>query len=566
MYQYFPYIILSVISFFTITFLIYYALLNRHVMMVKEFVFGLLALAWWVFCQAFELAALTLPVKMFWANLLYLGSTLSTFALLLLVMRFTGYQRYITKKLVYPFVSICVLFFLLVCTDQYHGLMRTNITLDTSAVPYIIAKDYGMVFPLYVLFTYGMNLTSLVLLATASIKKHSVFRHKARIFLVGLSIIPLSNICYILGLSPVKRFDITPAFFWVSAIIVSWGIFHHRLLNIMPIARELLVEIISSGIVVADKDSVLVDINQASLAMFQLQKSDVIGKSLSVISALDDSLTSANSGQAIITYKGSGEVRLLKITLHPLYDPKGKEAGTLWVIDDITEARKNMEKIVQQEKTLSAMREREKLGRILHDGLGQVFGYYTAQGQAVKEHLMQKNYPIALKHLTDLVAVSRDHHLTIREQISDIRGVSLINRCFSSALKQYAADFSETHGIPVEISFDDDLPPDFPADETGAELLSIIQEALTNVRKHAGPCSVEIRLACRDEDIEVLVSDTGTGFNPRDERNSHSFGLSIMGERAAEIGAALRIDSEIGKGTKIHLTIKGGEHSADCNC
>jgi len=90
----------------------------------------MLASAWWVFCQAFELMAVTLPVKLFWANLVYLGAGLSAFAYLMLVMRFSGYERLLTKKSISMVLIIYAIFFSLVFTDQYHGLMRTNFSLS----------------------------------------------------------------------------------------------------------------------------------------------------------------------------------------------------------------------------------------------------------------------------------------------------------------------------------------------------------------------------------------------------------------------------------------------------
>ena len=566
MYQFFPYIILSVISFLTLVTLAVYVLHNRQNLAVKEFILAVLTLAWWVFCQAFELMAMTLPVKLFWANLLYPGAALSSFAYLMVAMRYTGYERFLTKKNITIISSISLVFFVLIFTDQYHGLMRTNLSLDTSSVPYTIDKDYGMLFPLYMLFAYGMNGASMVLILLTAIKKHSVYRKKAQILLVGVSIIPLSNMSYILGLSPVSRFDMTPALFWLSALIVSWGIFQNKLLNIMPIARDLLVERISSGIVVVDNNDTLVDINDATLKMFELQRSEIIGKNIAHSPQLADNLPGESNLQKTITYYGAGKRCIYEVRRHPLNDNYGRRAGTLWVIEDITERQNNLEKLVQQEKTLTVMSERERLARSLHDGLGQVFGYYNTQGQAVKEYLLQQKYPAAIKHLEDLIDVSRNHHLIIREQISDIRGVSFVNKSFTLVLKQYSADYSEKHGIPVKVVFDDSIPASFPDDETAVELLRIIQEALNNVQKHAGACTVEVGFKRKVNFVEVSISDSGAGFNPLEISGSNSYGLSIMRERATEIGATMTLDSEKDKGTEIVFKIWDGEQYEDSNC
>jgi len=427
MYQFFPYIIFSFVSIFMLLFLAVYAFLNRHnLVVVNEFIFTALAGAWWTFCQAFELMALTLPVKLFWANLLYIGAGLTALAYLMLSLRHTGYDKLLTKRNITIVLFIYALFIFLFFTDSYHGLMRTNFSLDTSAVPFIIEKDYGMLFPLYMLFTYALNFTTIILLFVMVIKRDSIYRKQAAALLTGVSITAISNLAYILGLSPVNRFEITPALFWFSALIISWGIFGHKLLNVMPIARDMLLERIRSGIIVVDSNNVLADINGAALQMFELQKSEVVGHKVSDIPTLAQNLPTGESGKPIpITYSSAGEECFYEIKRHPLEDNKSRKAGTLWVIEDITDRQRNLEMIVRQEKTLSVMRERERLGRTLHDGLGQVFGYFNTQGQAVREYMIQGKNDKALQHLSDLIAVSREHHHNVREHIFDIRGVSV---------------------------------------------------------------------------------------------------------------------------------------------
>jgi len=558
MYQFFPYIIFSFVSIFMLLFLAVYAFLNRHnLVVVNEFIFTALAGAWWTFCQAFELMALTLPVKLFWANLLYIGAGLTALAYLMLSLRHTGYDKLLTKRNITIVLFIYALFIFLFFTDSYHGLMRTNFSLDTSAVPFIIEKDYGMLFPLYMLFTYALNFTTIILLFVMVIKRDSIYRKQAAALLTGVSITAISNLAYILGLSPVNRFEITPALFWFSALIISWGIFGHKLLNVMPIARDMLLERIRSGIIVVDSNNVLADINGAALQMFELQKSEVVGHKVSDIPTLAQNLPTGESGKPIpITYSSAGEECFYEIKRHPLEDNKSRKAGTLWVIEDITDRQRNLEMIVRQEKTLSVMRERERLGRTLHDGLGQVFGYFNTQGQAVREYMIQGKNDKALQHLSDLIAVSREHHHNVREHISDIRGVSVENKSFSAALKQYAAGFVEKYSIPVEISFDEQIPVNFPHDTAGVELIKIIQEALNNVQKHAGACSVKISFNKKMGFTELSISDDGAGFDPLGYAGKDSYGLSIMRERAAEIGASMAINSQTGKGTDIILLIR----------
>ncbi len=567
LYQFFPYIILLIFSFSMLIFLAIYGFQYRQNLGVNEFIFAMLTSAWWVFSQAFELMAVTLPVKLFWANIEYLG-TVSTFAYFMLSMKFTGYDKYLSKKNIIMVFSIFAFFYILVFTDPYHGLMRTNFLLDTSAVPYTIDKDYGVLYPVYILFTYSMNTASLVLLAVTAIKKDSLYRKQAVILFVGLGFIALTNILYILGLSPVKRFDVAPAFFGISALVLSWGVFHHKLLNIMPIARDLLVERLSSGVIVVDRDNVIIDINHSALTMFDLQKSEMIGMNISEIPIIPEDLlqnedllqSNDNERQTRVVVSNSNENRdfIYEIKKHLFKDKKEKTAGVLYVFNDITEQQRNLEKIIQQQKVLSVMSERERMGRELHDGLGQMFGYINAQAQTVKEYMIQQKYSKAMNQMEALISVSRDAHSGIRDYISEIRGIAPRNRSFSAALKQYISAFTERHGIPVAISFDENLPENFPEESKAIHIMKIIQESLNNVKKHAGKCTASISFVKKDAFTEVSICDNGIGFDIHMQDGVDKYGLSIMRERAEEIGAGISIHSEKGVGTEIRLKIRDG--------
>ncbi len=568
MYQFFPYITFSIISFVTLTTLAAYGVYKKRNLGANEFVFAMIVSAWWVFCQAFELMALTLPIKLFWANLLYIGAGLSPFAYFLLVLRYTGHDRFITRRNIAIILSIYLIFFSLIFTDQYFGLMRTNISLDTSAVPYVIDKDFGMVFPLYMLYVHSMGMISIALLVVTAIRKESVYRKQALILLVSLCLIAFSNLIHILGLSPSTRFELTPALFGFAGIAISWGIFRHKLLDLTPIARDLLVERIKSGIIVFDINNHVTDINNTALKMFGLEKSQVIGRYCYEIPGLAEyvQLKSDNYQPEEVVYNLDDNQYIYEIAQYHLLDTKDIKVGQLVIVNDITEKKEAEEKNINQERALSIMQERERVSRELHDGLAQVFGYYNTQAQAIGEYLNRAEYESARQHLENLIIVAQDHHGVIREQIADIRGIAAVNKNFSAALKQHVDIFSKKYNIPVKIFFGSDLPQDFPEEIIAVELSKIAQEALTNIQKHAGDCQVSISFQKKQDFIEFRVNDTGRGFNPTDITDSNGYGLNIIRERAALIGATCTIESKPGKGTTILVKMDDKSDFENNNC
>jgi signal transduction histidine kinase len=87
------------------------------------------------------------------------------------------------------------------------------------------------------------------------------------------------------------------------------------------------------------------------------------------------------------------------------------------------------------------------------------------------------------------------------------------------------------------------------------QLQRIIQEALTNVRKHAGACSARVIFALCDGQMQITIEDDGRGFDPEEIRENQGFGLRSMQGRADMVGARLEVNSTPGKGTHVIINV-----------
>ncbi len=132
------------------------------------------------------------------------------------------------------------------------------------------------------------------------------------------------------------------------------------------------------------------------------------------------------------------------------------------------------------------------------------------------------------------------------------RGLGLV-----PTLTEYLHEFSAHSGIAVELeSADGRLGPIPPATEVQA--VRIIQEALTNVRKHARADHARVRLQRVGAWVRVAIEDDGVGWDPQDLPDPLHFGLATMRERAEGLGGRLEIDTAPGRGTRIVATLPGG--------
>jgi signal transduction histidine kinase len=104
-----------------------------------------------------------------------------------------------------------------------------------------------------------------------------------------------------------------------------------------------------------------------------------------------------------------------------------------------------------------------------------------------------------------------------------------------------------------------------PSPEIKETFYRITQEALNNIAKHADATTTRIRIDCHPEDVLLFIEDDGVGFD-LEAASTEGLGLGIMVERAANVGSQLKIDSQIGKGTRLKVSwqkVNNKEHKDD---
>jgi signal transduction histidine kinase len=195
--------------------------------------------------------------------------------------------------------------------------------------------------------------------------------------------------------------------------------------------------------------------------------------------------------------------------------------------------------------------ERTRLAREIHDGLAQSLAYLKIVIGQAESLLAQGKSEQAAHILRDSSHTINDIYLDARHAIENLRSSS---GDLESWLSQVAADFTEISGMPVDLTTNLENQP---SPDVQAQLIRIIQEALNNVRKHAGAKRVRVDVCQQNGDLLITVEDDGCGFNPTDMQIQSRFGLRGMRERAEAIGATLKIESQPGGGTYINIRIPG---------
>lgn len=202
----------------------------------------------------------------------------------------------------------------------------------------------------------------------------------------------------------------------------------------------------------------------------------------------------------------------------------------------------------------AVLEERERIARELHDGLAQVLGYINTQTQAVKKLLETRKVGEATFELDAMGAVSRDVYADVREAIVGLRAAP---SGLVPAIRDYLSRLPRIAGCEIELRVVDDVESVPLAPATEIQLVRIVQEALSNVRKHARASHVEVTVGAEEEAVVVEIVDDGQGFDPLvlDRTGWPRLGLQTMRERAQAIGGAFDVVSAPGEGTQIAVQV-----------
>jgi two-component system nitrate/nitrite sensor histidine kinase NarX len=195
--------------------------------------------------------------------------------------------------------------------------------------------------------------------------------------------------------------------------------------------------------------------------------------------------------------------------------------------------------------------ERTRLAREIHDGLAQTLAFLKIQAAQMQNHLSRGETERLNSLLQSSYRTISDAYLDARQAIDNLR------RTPSPGLRDWLSelleDFSDASGIKAELSVSS-VAGDFPP-TIQAQLIRIVQESLSNVRKHAHASRVSVSARERDGEFLLEVRDDGIGFSPDALGGGSRYGLRGMRERSEMIGADFQILSQPGQGTVVSLRL-----------
>jgi PAS domain S-box-containing protein len=214
--------------------------------------------------------------------------------------------------------------------------------------------------------------------------------------------------------------------------------------------------------------------------------------------------------------------------------------------------------LYENAQALAALEERQRLARNLHDAVNQSL-FSAGLIAEVLPRLWERDPAEGRKSLEDLRRLTRGAQADMRLLLAELRPSTLTDAELGDLLRLLGNALTGRTNIPIEVTVTGDgkLPT-----EVQVILYRLCQEGLNNIAKHAGASRVDILLQYVPSGIELRIRDDGRGFDPQKALPGH-YGLSMMHERAAAIGATLTISSQPGLGTKIFIGWVKSEEQKD---
>ena len=545
------------------------------------------ATAFWAFFYALEYSATELSMKLFWSKLSYLGIVFAPVFFYFFSLHFASKQNKLTNTLKITLIGLAVIFIISVATNDFHHMHWKSAGIDLKNNTTIY--QYGISFWLVFVFNYSLLALSIANIFPLIFKFPENFQVQIMLLISACLFPVVGNIMYVFDVSPIHGFDWTPIFFVFSGIILTFINLRFGTFDLIPIARDKLIDILSDGIIVIDNQYRIADVNPAFLTLTNQKREDVRGKLLTDVFPRRKSLIEQLAKKTVIPPLElestiSGKTKYFDIRVSSLLNEKQKLNGRLIVLRDITE-KTNYEQNISHanQKLKKEIAEKEKLiadldafdHTVAHD-LNNVLGSILTSTDLMQFELEQKNYE-NLEEIIELIKLSsnKSFHVikelltlaSVRQQDVKIDEIDM-SKVFAESEKRVTDLIKSSNAKIIK-------PTDWPAANGYAPWLEEVWvNFLSNAVKYGGSPPV-IELGANqfygEKKVRYWIKDNGNGLTKREQDQlfkkyerfnqthieGNGLGLSIVKRIIEKLGGEVGVISNAipGEGCLFYFTI-----------
>jgi PAS domain S-box-containing protein len=332
------------------------------------------------------------------------------------------------------------------------------------------------------------------------------------------------------------------------------------------------------AIFLTDCEGVFTFINPAFTSLYGFTTDEIVGKTtpriiksgvldMTVYEVFWQTLLEGKEVRGeLVNKRKDGTLIEIESSATPIIDEEKKIIGFLGIQRDITERKRSEIALKNSKKELRKfaahlqnVREEEKIGvaREIHDDLGQILAALKIDLGLFKKKISKDIETLhteeVLTKFDELSGLVDKTIKTARRIMNGLRPQIIDSLGFVQAGKSYLCEFEERYHINCQ--FESAILELKINPQQSVALFRILQEALTNIIKHAKASTVKVQLSNEDDKLIMVISDNGIGFNKKNSGRQDSYGMIGMKERVILLEGVLNITSKVGQGTKVRVEI-----------
>jgi PAS domain S-box-containing protein len=454
----------------------WYTWRNQQTTGAKPFSLMMLSIFYWSVTYLLQLTSPGVPVKIFWEKVTFLAVVAVPVLWLMFALEYTGRKDWISSPRTRLLFIVPLITMMVIWTNESNHLFWT--TQDISRVGGLLLEnsENGLWFWVHAAYSYVMILTGTVLIVRSLLRWPAYYRRQLPWILLAVAAPWLANAITVFKLLPIL-IDLTPFAFTVTGVGMAYALFRHRMLDLAPIARDVVIEGMQEAMIVLDASNQIVDINPAAQDILKLSgQQEPIGKRLAEILTtrpdLIERYQKVSEAQDEIELGEGENRRWYELTLSPLQDRRKNPIGRVILARDIT-GRKQTEQLLQ-ENELRFRQIVENASDLIYRT--DIMGCITyANGPVLRVLGYSREAEVLGKHYLDLTTPDSRKKLKHTYKCQLISGTLNTYHEFPTI----AADGREVWlGQNVQLIMDGDKPTGFQAIARDITAIKQAQEAL----------------------------------------------------------------------------------------
>lgn len=551
---------------------------------VRSFGIVTFLIALWGIGYSFELSCERLDEMMLWVDIEYLSVALLPAFGLLFVFRFTGKTEWIQPKRLLLIFFIPVVTLLLTWTNSFHHLQYISTSVDNSGPFPMLNIKTGIWYKIHAAYFYLTLAIACFLLLKKMKEGDRFYKMQNKMIFAGLVFPWAGNILYLLDFRPYHHLDLTPFSFILSSFFFTIALFKFQLFDIIPVARENIINKMQEGMMVLDEHEQIINMNPAMKAVFtntciERKNKGILGKYFYNIFPgnieLKEIIAKRMNDKVEITFELNGVVKSFAVTVTPLSKKNDLHQGTLLLFRDVTERKKSEEKVKQQAVELKELNDlKDKLFSVIsHDlrgPLSNLVSYFNLIEQGIiSEDELRASIPELNKNINKVALLVDNLLLWSKSQLKgEVVKFEEINL---SDLTDSIIAIYHTTSTEKDIHVQKRIPLNTFVYADRDMLQVILRNLLSNAIKFTKPSgTIDINAESKSNSIVMSIHDNGIGMNKTTLDKLFNKGFTTVGtsnEKGTGLGLQLTkdfieknngdiwVESEPGKGTTFYFSL-----------